>query len=199
MKRSNILLAFVATGTLVAGPAFAKQSHNETAPMHMKSSTLMEAQKKLNQEGFDAGRADGRWGTKTAEAVKSFQEKNNLPATGKLDEQTLAELGIGAPSAIGSVSKEQSSEPSESSSMSSGGQPNMMQPHHMECSHYMAMNAGGQMAMVNSMRSRMSAANKMPSSHEVANKVSASCKDHPGMMVHEVMENVMPQTSVMPH
>jgi hypothetical protein len=66
MKRSNILLAFVATGALVAGPAFAKQSRNEAAPMHMKSSTLMEAQKKVNQEGFDAGRADGRWGTKTA-------------------------------------------------------------------------------------------------------------------------------------
>jgi hypothetical protein len=30
MKRSNILLAFVATGALVAGPAFAKQSRNET-------------------------------------------------------------------------------------------------------------------------------------------------------------------------
>ena len=75
MKRSSILLAFVATGALVAGPAFAKQSRNETAPMHMKSSTLMEAQKKLNQEGFDAGRADGKWGTKTAEAVKSFQRR----------------------------------------------------------------------------------------------------------------------------
>ena len=62
----------------------------------------------------------------------------------------------------------------------------------MECSHYMAMNAAGQMTTVNSMRSRMSAANKMPSSHEMAKKVSASCKDHPGMMVHEVMENVMP-------
>jgi peptidoglycan hydrolase-like protein with peptidoglycan-binding domain len=94
MKRSNILLAFVATGALVAGPAFAKQSRNEAAPMHMKSSTLMEAQKKVNQEGFDAGRADGRWGTKTAEAVKSFQEKNNLPATGKLDEQTLRISGL---------------------------------------------------------------------------------------------------------
>ncbi len=75
MKRSNILLAFVAAGALVAGAAFAKQSRNETTPRHMNSSTLMEAQKKLNQEGFDAGRADGKWGTKTAEAVKSFQEK----------------------------------------------------------------------------------------------------------------------------
>ena len=69
----------------------------------------------------------------------------------------------------------------------------------MECSHYMAMNGAGQMATVNSMRSKMPAANKMPSSHEMAKKVAASCKDHPDMMVHEVMKNVMPQTSVMPH
>jgi hypothetical protein len=48
------------------------------------------------------------------------------------------------------------------------------------------------MAAVDSMRSSTPTANKMPSSHEVAKKVSASCKDHPGMMVHEVMENVMP-------
>ena len=198
MKRSNILLAFVATGALIAGPAFAKQSRNETTPMHMKSSTLTEAQKKLNQEGFDAGRADGKWGIKTAEAVKSFQEKNNLPPTGKLDEQTLADLGLGTPTGR-SVSKTQSSEPSESASMSSGGQQNMMPRQNMECSHYMAMNAAGQTATVNSMRSKMPAANKMPSSHEMAKKVAASCKDHPGMMVHEVMENVMPRTSAMPH
>jgi peptidoglycan hydrolase-like protein with peptidoglycan-binding domain len=129
MKPSDILLAFVAAGALVAGPAFAGQSRNETAPRPIKSSTLMEAQKKLNQEGFDAGRADGKWGTKTTEAVKSFQEKNNLPPTGKLDEQTLADLGIGTPSGTGrSASEKQSSEPSESSNMSSSGQQNMM--HH---------------------------------------------------------------------
>jgi hypothetical protein len=55
------------------------------------------------------------------------------------------------------------------------------------------------MTTVNSMRSNMPAANKMPSSHDMAKKVAASCKDHPDMMVHEVMKNVMPQTSVMPH
>ena len=63
----------------------------------------------------------------------------------------------------------------------------------------MAMNAAGQMATVNSMRSKMPEANKMPSSHEMATKVGASCKDHPDMMVHKVVEHVMPQTSVMPH
>ena len=68
----------------------------------------------------------------------------------------------------------------------------------MECSLYMAMNEAGQTATVNSMRSKMPSAHKMPSSHGTAKKVAASCKDHPGMMVHEVMENVMPRTSVMP-
>jgi hypothetical protein len=63
----------------------------------------------------------------------------------------------------------------------------------MDCSHYDAMNAAGQMAAVDSMRSSMSAANKMDSSHVMAKKVSASCKDHPGMMVHEVMKKAMPQ------
>jgi Putative peptidoglycan binding domain len=197
MKRSDILLAYLAAGALVAGPAFAKQSRNEAAPMYVTSSTLMEAQKKLNQEGFDAGRADGRWGTKTAKAVKSFQEKNNLSASGRLDEQTLADLGIGAPSPTrGNVSNKPSSEPSESSSMSSGGQRNMRLS--MECSHYMAMNADSQTATVDSMRSKMPAANKMASSHKMAKRVAASCEDQPGMMVHEVMENVMPRTSVMP-
>ena len=119
MKRSNILLAFVAAGALAAGPAFAQQSG--------------------------------------------------------------------------------SSEPGASSSSSSGGQQNMAQRHTMGCSHYMTMNAAGQTAAVNSMRSKMPAANKMASSHQMAKKVAASCRDHPGMMVHEVMQKVMPRTSVMPH
>ena len=152
MKRSNILLAFVATGALIAGPAFARPSRNEMTPSQVKSSTLKEAQQKLNQKGFDAGPVDGKWGTKTAEAVKSFQEKNKLPQTGKLDEQTLTDLGIGTPSNTGrSVSEKQSSEPGKSvsetqspqtgrsvsekpssqsgksSSMSSSGQQNKMQ------------------------------------------------------------------------
>jgi hypothetical protein len=68
----------------------------------------------------------------------------------------------------------------------------------MDCSHYMAMNEAGQTAMVNSMRSKMPSAHKMPSSHGIAKKVAAICKDHPGMIVDEVMENAMPRTSVMP-
>jgi hypothetical protein len=61
----------------------------------------------------------------------------------------------------------------------------------MDCSHYDAMGASGQMALVESMRSSMSAAHKMYSSKVMTKKVAASCKDHPGMTVHEVMKNAM--------
>lgn len=72
----------------------------------------------------------------------------------------------------------------------------------INCARYDAMNATGQMAAVNSMRSSMSAADKMDfssggmssdhiSSNEMAKKVAASCKDHPTMMVQDAMKNAM--------
>lgn len=87
------------------------------------------------------------------------------------------------------------------SDSSLGGQHNhnMVRGRNMACAHYMTMNASNQTAAVNSMRSKIAAANKMLSSHGMAKKVAAGCKEHPGMMVHEVMENVMPRTSVTPH
>lgn len=91
------------------------------------------------------------------------------------------------------------SEAGSSPSSDSGAQQNTVQRHDMECSHYMVMAVAGQTSMVNSMRSKMPAANKMPSSHGIAKKVAARCRDHPQMMVHEVLEKVMPRTSVMPH
>jgi hypothetical protein len=72
----------------------------------------------------------------------------------------------------------------------------------MNCAHYGAMNAAGQMAAVDSMRSSMSAADKMASSsggmssdhmssNEVAKKVAVGCRDHPTMMVQDAIKNAM--------
>ena len=72
----------------------------------------------------------------------------------------------------------------------------------MNCAHYGAMNAASQMAAVDSMRSSMSATDKMGSSsggmsadhmssNEMAKKVATSCKDHPAMMVEDAMKNAM--------
>jgi peptidoglycan hydrolase-like protein with peptidoglycan-binding domain len=40
------------------------------------------------------GRADGRWGNETQNAVKRFQQSKQLRATGQLDQQTVADLGL---------------------------------------------------------------------------------------------------------
>jgi len=46
------------------------------------------AQQKLNELGYDAGKADGIMGRKTAEALRDFQRARNLPQTGRLDSAT---------------------------------------------------------------------------------------------------------------
>ena len=59
--------------------------------------TVYEAQKKLNELEYDAGKPDGIWGKKTAEAVKSFQRDEGLPETGQLDELTKFRLNAKKP------------------------------------------------------------------------------------------------------
>lgn len=58
------------------------------------SDTVRRAQQALNAAGYDVGAPDGRAGTKTLAALKRFQSARRLPATGKFDDATLAELGV---------------------------------------------------------------------------------------------------------
>ena len=76
------------------------QSAGNTAP----SPLVRSAQQSLNDKGFDAGAPDGQWGPKTEDAVRSFQNANGLAATGQLDSQTIAALGIARP-AEGTVAR----------------------------------------------------------------------------------------------
>jgi peptidoglycan hydrolase-like protein with peptidoglycan-binding domain len=53
----------------------------------LSQSKLEDVQQQLQQQGFyQAGKVDGRWGPQTRQAV--------LQATGQLDQQTLAALGV---------------------------------------------------------------------------------------------------------
>jgi photosystem II stability/assembly factor-like uncharacterized protein len=56
--------------------------------------TVRRAQEVLNASGYSVGLPDGRAGTQTSAAVKRFQSDKSLPVTGKLDELTLAALGV---------------------------------------------------------------------------------------------------------
>lgn len=52
------------------------------------------AQQALNAAGYDVGVPDGRAGKMTLSALRRFQAARRLPASGKFDEATLAELGV---------------------------------------------------------------------------------------------------------
>jgi peptidoglycan hydrolase-like protein with peptidoglycan-binding domain len=52
-------------------------------------------QDKLRAAGHDPGASDGWYGQKTADAVRSYQQANNLKVDGDAGPQTLASLGMG--------------------------------------------------------------------------------------------------------
>ena len=54
--------------------------------------TIFEAQKKLEELGYDPGKPDGIKGKKTVTAIKHFQEDSGLPTTGRLDAITKIRL-----------------------------------------------------------------------------------------------------------
>ena len=69
-----------------------------TAPATSNSSysptTVRAAQQALNDRGYQAGPANGQWGTSTQDAVKRFQKASGLPETGELGPSTLSALGV---------------------------------------------------------------------------------------------------------
>ena len=76
-----------------------QQSAENTQPIspgNMSRSEVRQVQQALDKDGFKAGRADGRWGHETQSAVKQFQQSKQLQATGQLDQQTVADLGLDA-------------------------------------------------------------------------------------------------------
>jgi murein L,D-transpeptidase YcbB/YkuD len=54
---------------------------------------VQRVQAALNQKG-ERVKVDGVWGPQTAEAVRDFQRKNGLQASGQLDDQTLQKLNL---------------------------------------------------------------------------------------------------------
>jgi peptidoglycan hydrolase-like protein with peptidoglycan-binding domain len=62
------------------------------------SELIIQVQERLKTLGFDAGPPNGDFGTKTQAALAQFQLSVPLPASGALDDQTLAALGVERPS-----------------------------------------------------------------------------------------------------
>jgi peptidoglycan hydrolase-like protein with peptidoglycan-binding domain len=72
-------------------------------------------QEALKEKGVDPGPADGVMGPKTRQALREYQKKEGLKASGTLDSETMAKLGVQKAGAS------DSSSPSASPSTGSSG------------------------------------------------------------------------------
>ncbi|HKY07170.1 MAG TPA: peptidoglycan-binding protein [Candidatus Binatia bacterium] len=71
--------------------------------MVVSTEHIKKAQEALKAKGLNPG-TDGKMDEKTQQALRDFQKVNNLPATGVLDAQTAAKLGISIDSKSGGAS-----------------------------------------------------------------------------------------------
>jgi peptidoglycan hydrolase-like protein with peptidoglycan-binding domain len=68
-------------------------SFYQSAPFRVNRRVIASAQYQLMSRGYYRGRVDGKYGSRTAFAVHTFQSSAGLPPTGRLDMQTLDALG----------------------------------------------------------------------------------------------------------
>ena len=66
------------------------------APPQAASDVVRKAQEALDRAGYQVGVADGQMGQRTIAAIKRFQADRYLAVTGKLDQTTIAALGVGS-------------------------------------------------------------------------------------------------------
>ena len=71
----------------------AKAKMHRTASKAAKPDVMV-TQQALKDKGFDPGPADGRMGAHTRAALRDYQKKEGLTATGRLDNDTASKLGV---------------------------------------------------------------------------------------------------------
>ena len=81
---------------------------------------IKDVQQKLHDLGFDPGPVNGEFGTKTQAALAQFQLSQTVPASGALDDATLARLGVARNTAAGSSPEESQQAASDSRSAATG-------------------------------------------------------------------------------
>lgn len=87
----------------------------------MSSDQIRQVQQALKDKGHEVGSIDGKWGPKTQNALKEYQQAQGMSASGELDSQTLSSLGVSG-SAVGAPgSGEQQPSPEAGGAPGSGG------------------------------------------------------------------------------
>lgn len=89
---ASLVLAAAETPAGLSSQSEMKQQ--QAGALKLDSKKVNEMQKALNEKGYAVGRVDGVVGPKTSNAIREFQSKEGLSATGQPDQQTLKALGI---------------------------------------------------------------------------------------------------------
>lgn len=98
-----VVLAVAGCSMFSSAPqkAAAPPAPNATAPVATETrdssrsiDTIVQVQRKLADEGFYAGKADGVWGPSSESALRKYQMQHSLPVTGKLDADNLDAMGV---------------------------------------------------------------------------------------------------------
>ena len=82
--------------------SISSKSRRKAKPVAQKTPTpdrIREIQSALQREGTYQGQPNGKWDDATVDAMKNYQDKNGLNATGKIDAVTLNKLGLGSDTA----------------------------------------------------------------------------------------------------
>lgn len=98
--KTTITLALL--GALAVSPALAageqrsgiQGQQQSGGSAQLDQNTVRQVQQQLQQQGYDVGQVDGVWGPQSQQALASFQRDQNIQATGRPDQQTMAALGV---------------------------------------------------------------------------------------------------------
>jgi peptidoglycan endopeptidase LytE len=97
--RKSILSAIAALSLCLCMPAMAQtlmrttpRQSAKTARIKVSEDRIREVQQALEGKGYDVGKIDGEFGSKTERALRKFQKAQRLPVTGQIDRATLARL-----------------------------------------------------------------------------------------------------------
>jgi hypothetical protein len=77
-------------------PRAKRISGHAVLPSGPQSNRVEEIQSALAQQGFYQGEPSGRWDDGTSAAMRQFQQRSGINATGKLDAGSLQRLGLGS-------------------------------------------------------------------------------------------------------
>jgi peptidoglycan hydrolase-like protein with peptidoglycan-binding domain len=73
-------------------PSASGMPQQEQSAVNAPRNEVRQAQEQLRNEGLYRGRIDGVLGRETQQALQQFQQKNGLPVTTTLDQQTMDKL-----------------------------------------------------------------------------------------------------------